>query len=461
MVSESSSEEARSRPKGFSTTTRSQEEGGALGLEEEGDGEGEEFAEEEGAAPGGERRRRRGGGGRGAALRVPAPSSPTPDVRAVGPHASQRQRVDVGREGQVDEPPARVLVLLLVLLLLSAALELERRERRRRRARRALGRRLGLCSRDGAPELGPPFVPLVVPGDVADLPEEGLDALLSPRGGRGEGGLLFRCRRFRRCCCCFCRGRGALAPRRPSCRRFSCSLFAALPRGVAPALQVGPEVVPECGVVVGRAGVADEAGGAREEAREEKLFFHFFFFSTTATKKERGGERKVEEAFFSLSETKLALLSLFQGGGRGKGSDENLPASAKEPPPPSLSLFSLSWEKRKKEKEKKTDSHPLWKSVKSAGNVFFFARSPEAPRTATVRVRSHGTPGRTSSRVEAETRRSRRGDEVEVASDVEGEAAIVAVDDGAAAAAPSAKALLVGGLISLSLLFSISARARQ
>lgn len=65
-------------------------------------------------------------------------------------------------------------------------------------------------------------------------------------------------------------------------------------------------------------------------------------------------------------------------------------------------------------------TYPLWNSVKSAGKVFFLARSPDAPRTATVSVRSQGTPGRTSSRVEAETRRSRSGDEVEEASAAEG-----------------------------------------
>ena len=76
-----------------------------------------------------------------------------------------------------------------------------------------------------------------------------------------------------------------------------------------------------------------------------------------------------------------------------------------------------------------------------------------------MRVRSQGTPGRRSSRVEAETRRSRSGDEVEVES--EGEA-IVEVRGGAAAA-PSllaaAKALVVE-LISLSLFLSLCRRER-
>ena len=94
--------------------------------------------------------------------------------------------------------------------------------------------------------------------------------------------------------------------------------------------------------------------------------------------------------------------------------------------------------------------------MKSAGNVFFLARSPEAPKIVTVSVRSQGTPGRTSSRVEAETRRSRRGDEAEVES--EGEAiAVAGVAVVVAAPSLAAKALLVE-LISglLAVRFSLS-----
>lgn len=93
--------------------------------------------------------------------------------------------------------------------------------------------------------------------------------------------------------------------------------------------------------------------------------------------------------------------------------------------------------------------------MNSAGNVFFFARSPDAPRTVTVSVRSQGTPGRTSSRVEADTRRSRNGDEVAEEGRGRGRGEAIVVAAAPSLEETSAKALLVPVELILCFFFAV------